>query len=133
MRLLVPASIALTLIGCGRPAPDPVNQPVTETAPAEAAKPTHGAEARVAGLFARYQKLPEEERNTLKGDKLIAQIELQLPAVSPALRKQVEPTVEAHNKQLLFRALNDPAIEKDLAPEPVYAETETAPPPREAR
>jgi hypothetical protein len=132
MRLLVLASFALALLGCGRPAPAPVSQAAPEPLPVEAPTPKTEPDARVAVLFARYQKLPEAARNTLKGDKLICRIELLLPTVSPALRQKVAATVEAHNDQLLFRALNDPAIEKELAPEPVYAETETAPPPREA-
>ena len=111
------------LAGCGPGVPTP--KVTVRSAPA-----VTPIDATVGELFGRYQQLPEEAKHSLKGDKLIVQIEAALPEISPALRRQVASTVDAHNARLLQRALSDP----NLDPEAVRFEApEAAPVPRERR
>ena len=112
--------------GCGSPsAPPPPQvsqQPVA--APAD-----DSLDAKVSELFSQFQQLPDNEKDTLKGDKLIIQIEGLMGGVTVSTLRMVEKTVEVHNARLLKRALEDTSAD----PEPEVKGTEILDLPRERK
>ena len=119
---LICAATLILLAGCGGPSA-PTPKVIERSAPA-----VSPIDATVGDLFSRYQHLSAEAKHSLKGDKLIVQIEASLPQISPSLRQEVASSVEAHNARLLQRALSDPNLDPEVGR---FEAPEAAPVPRE--
>ena len=120
-------AFAMLAMFSGCSSPSPTTPPQVSQQPA--ATSDDSLDAKVAELFSKFQQLPENEKDTLKGDKLIIQIEGLLGGVTQPTRRMVEKTVAVHNAKLLKRALEDTSAD----PEPEVTGTEILDLPRERK
>jgi hypothetical protein len=117
--------ISTIAIGCNISPPTPVHRPDPHERVESVATMT--PDAKIAELFAQYNRLPVNEKDSLKGDKLMMQIELMLGSASKEMRQTVALSLKNHNRKEIERAMADTSADPDKKNE----EAEILAPPRE--
>jgi hypothetical protein len=99
------------LIGCEESPPTPVHRSDPHERVESLATMT--PDAKIAELFAQYNSLPDKEKDSLKGDKLMMQIELMLGAASKEMQQTVAKSLKEHNRKEIERAMADTSADPD--------------------